>query len=99
MVRAGNSSDRRRVHVRYEGHVQGVGFRFTACRIAGDHGVDGWVRNQPDGSVELVGEGSESDLQAFLEALRQSPVGRFIIHEFPEWTEARGQFRRFDIAY
>jgi acylphosphatase len=40
------------------GSVQGVGFRFAACEAASECSVTGWVRNLPDGSVEIVAQGS-----------------------------------------
>jgi acylphosphatase len=50
----------------YHGRVQGVGFRFTAHRIAQQHPVRGFVRNLRDGTVELVAAGSESAVRRFL---------------------------------
>ena len=55
-----------RVTVRYSGHVQGVGFRYTATSIARGHDVTGYVRNLPDGRVELVAEGDLQASDAFL---------------------------------
>jgi acylphosphatase len=46
-----------RRHLFYSGRVQGVGFRYTAQRIARSFAVTGWVRNLPDGRVELIVEG------------------------------------------
>ncbi|MFC1637742.1 acylphosphatase, partial [Candidatus Margulisiibacteriota bacterium] len=43
----------KRVQALYSGSVQGVGFRFTAIDAAQQHGLTGWVRNTPDGKVEL----------------------------------------------
>jgi acylphosphatase len=60
--------ERRRVH--YSGHVQGVGFRFTSQRLAQGFNVGGYVRNLPDGRVEVVVEGATADVDAFLEAIR-----------------------------
>jgi acylphosphatase len=60
---------RRRVY--YSGHVQGVGFRMTSQSLACDHDVGGYVRNLPDGRVELVAEGDPSKVDAFLEAVRR----------------------------
>ncbi len=54
------------------GSVQGVGFRWTAKRIADSIGLDGWVRNNPDGSVGLAIEGADADLDAFVERLDQA---------------------------
>ncbi len=56
----------------YSGHVQGVGFRYTTQQIARGFEVDGYVRNLPDGRVELAAEGHPAELDAFLEAIRDA---------------------------
>ena len=56
-------------HVYYSGHVQGVGFRYTARGLARDYPVAGYVRNLPGGDVELVAEGPAADVEAFLDAV------------------------------
>ncbi len=60
--------ERRRVL--YDGRVQGVGFRFTAARLASGFGVSGWVRNLPDGRVELEAQGKPERVRDFLDAIR-----------------------------
>jgi acylphosphatase len=60
--------------VLYSGRVQGVGFRFTAQRLAQERGLSGQVRNLPDGRVELIAEGSAPVLEEFLAAI-QSELG------------------------
>lgn len=55
------------VQVRVEGRVQGVYFRDYTRREALKHGVDGWVRNLPDGSVEAVVCGPEKAVDAMLD--------------------------------
>ena len=57
------------LQVFYEGRVQGVGFRFTVRHIAKGFDVTGWVRNLPDGSVELIAEGDTAEVDRFIEAL------------------------------
>ena len=52
--------------VHYRGRVQGVGFRYTDRRIAARYDVAGYVRNVPDGRVELVVEGSSGAVDTFL---------------------------------
>jgi acylphosphatase len=47
----------------FSGHVQGVGFRYTVKNVALRHDVRGYVRNLPDGRVELVMEGPESEME------------------------------------
>ena len=62
------------LHVFYEGYVQGVGFRWSVRHIAKGFDVIGWVRNLPDGRVEMQVSGDESELRAFLDAILQSEL-------------------------
>jgi acylphosphatase len=62
--------ERRRVY--YAGRVQGVGFRYTAERLAKGFAVTGFVRNLDDGRVELVAEGEPAEVDAFLGAVRDT---------------------------
>jgi len=55
------------------GRVQGVGFRWFVEREAHVLGISGWVRNNPDGSVEVLGQGSRDQLLGFRSRLRQGP--------------------------
>ena len=88
---------KRRVSVRYEGRVQGVGFRYTTVTIAGRFRVVGFVKNLPDGDVEMVAEGAESELLALLAAIRASHLGRFIVKESSSWSSASGTFTAFGV--
>lgn len=58
----------------YEGHVQGVGFRWTVKRIATGFDVTGWVRNLEDGRVELQVTGAETEVNDFLKAVMESEL-------------------------
>ena len=58
-------------HIYFSGQVQGVGFRFTAARLAGRHGINGWVRNLQDGRVELEVQAQKCDLDDFLTGLQK----------------------------
>jgi acylphosphatase len=55
------------------GGVQGVGYRFFAQRAAAKHQVVGYVRNEPDGSVEVLAEGQASNVEAFKNELAAGP--------------------------
>jgi len=60
------------VHVIFRGDVQGVGFRYTTKRAAATYpGITGIVRNLPDGTVELLAEGTRTDLDHLLSDIRQ----------------------------
>lgn len=93
------SMARKRVHVYYSGMVQGVGFRFTVEHLGRRLGVSGWVRNNPDSRVELLGEGEEELLKVFLEKVRNGPLKRYIHHVETSWSEATGDFKSFDIRF
>lgn len=61
------------VHAAVEGRVQGVGYRDWTARTARSLGLDGWVRNRRDGTVEAVFSGEESRVEEMLERCRQGP--------------------------
>ena len=69
---------RKRVIV--HGRVQGVFFRDTTRRTAESRGVTGWVRNNPDGSLEAVFEGPEDAVEAMLRFSREGPRGAAVDH-------------------
>ena len=84
--------------VLYEGYVQGVGFRWTTKRIAQGYDVSGWVRNLPDGRVELQVSGEDEEVEAFMRAIRESTLGGHIAAERAAEIEIPGPFRGFRIA-
>ena len=55
----------------FEGHVQGVGFRYQTVSVAKGYEVSGAVRNLPDGRVHLVAEGEEAEVRAFQQAVAE----------------------------
>jgi acylphosphatase len=57
------------------GRVQGVGFRAWTDVMAGEQGVEGWVRNRRDGSVEALFSGTEEVVLAMIELCRTGPRG------------------------
>ena len=61
-----------RYFLRWEGQVQGVGFRFTNTNLAQTHALTGWVRNMEDGSVEMEIQGTPANILSHLEALHAS---------------------------
>ncbi len=89
----------KRIHVFYSGHVQGVGFRFTAQDIASELGLTGWVRNLREGRVELVCEGEEKKLKAFLDNMEKGFLGQYIRNKDISWEEPTKEFDNFDITF
>ncbi len=83
--------------VRYSGRVQGVGFRYTAQYVAAAYPITGYVRNLPDGDVELVAEGQPEHVQAFLaEVARQMAPN---IDRSDESDEPPGGYTAFRIRH
>ncbi len=61
--------------VHFTGRVQGVGFRFQTLRVARGFEVAGFVRNLPDGRVELEAEGAPDEVAAFIAAVEEEMSG------------------------
>ncbi len=89
----------KKAHIFYSGHVQGVGFRYTAQDIAVSMGLAGWVKNLRDGRVEIVVEGNEKDVKEFLDEVLKSQLGRYISNTELSWEKPAGEFDSFDIAF
>lgn len=89
----------RRMQIFFSGTVQGVGFRFTAERLARRFPVTGFVRNLEDGRVEVTAEGEEASLVEFLTAIRGSGMKHYIRDVEARWTDPQGCFSRFSIVY
>lgn len=83
---------RKRVVV--SGEVQGVYYRDTCRRVAAQHGVNGWVRNLPDGSVEAVFEGHPDGVARLVEWAGKGPRTAFVdgVDIFEEEPEGLGGF-------
>ena len=86
------------MHVLYSGHVQGVGFRYTVKSVAAGFELTGSVRNLSDGRVEMLAEGLREELEAFLQAVRDSGLDHFIKKEDVSWSEAKNEYRGFEIT-
>ena len=86
-----------RVRVTVSGVVQGVGFRYFVARAAAHKSITGWVRNLPDGNVEVVGEGNAGMLREFVSELHAGPhaahVAGVTVHTEPYLAE----YQRFEV--
>ena len=88
---------RRRLTVLYSGRVQGVGFRYSVKTVATGFEIAGTIRNLLDGRVELVAEGSRPELEEFRIAIHGAGLAGFIRDEQVIWTDAKNEFRGFEI--
>ncbi len=87
------------VQVFYEGRVQGVGFRYTARRLAAGYDVAGYVRNLADGRVELVASGDDEEVDGFLTSLRESELAGHIAGESAAEVGKPAGLRGFEIRF
>jgi len=88
-----------RLHAIVRGDVQGVGFRYFVQRKAQQLGLRGWVRNNDDGTVELVAEGGRGELEQLKRALEEGPRLARVDWVETRWSEAAGGLDRFDLAW
>ncbi len=87
-----------RLNAHFSGTVQGVGFRATTRNLASRLPVTGYVKNLPDGSVELVAEGERNDLETLLRDVR-SQMGSLIQDVRMEWGSTQGAFQDFSVRF
>jgi acylphosphatase len=88
-----------RLHLRIAGEVQGVAFRASTVRQARALGLDGWVRNLPDGRVELVAEGDVALLERLLEWCHHGPPAASVSRVEEQWLEHIGDLGTFTIRF
>ncbi len=87
-----------RAEVRVTGRVQGVWFRQSTKDTAERYGVKGWVRNNPDRSVEAVFEGEENAVRAVVAWCRNGPELALVADVQLEWKTTTGEFTDFRIC-
>lgn len=91
-------NNQRCIHLFFSGRVQGVGFRFRALNQAQKYTLKGWVKNLPDGRVELLAQGKANDLDGFLANLRQEFEGKLTDCQIQE-EELREDCRDFQVIF
>lgn len=82
----------------FSGRVQGVGFRYTVQNIAQRYNVHGYVKNLPDGRVELVMEGPDNDMEEIVDTVSQKMncfIKKVDLRDLP----ATGEFEHFYIRH
>ena len=88
----------KRVELLISGMVQGVGFRYFAYQKGQRLGLTGWVRNLPDGRVQVLAEGEESVLEEFIAELKAGPNFSRVQDIEINWSEPTGQFSSFEVT-
>ncbi|KYD19338.1 acylphosphatase [Parageobacillus thermoglucosidasius] len=82
------------------GRVQGVGFRYTVMQKALEQGINGWVRNNEDGTVEMEVEGTKEKIETFIHSLnkRLNPFIKITDMKI-EYKEEEAGYKDFRIRY
>jgi acylphosphatase len=84
---------------RVRGRVQGVFFRAFVQMRARELGLTGYVRNLPDGSVEVWAEGDRDKLEKLLVRLRSGPPTARVQEVSTDWGEYSGKYRDFNVGF
>ena len=88
------------VTMKVTGLVQGVGFRWTTQMLAQELGINGTVKNNPDGSVSIVAQGEELPLEHFIKKIKASPsVAGHVDHVDLNTISNAEKFTRFSVVY
>jgi acylphosphatase len=91
------SGEKGRVRIMVQGRVQGVFYRVSTVEEAVRLGLKGWVRNCPDGSVEVLAEGQTRKLQDLIGWCHQGPLGAKVDAVHLQWESFTGEFEKFRI--
>ncbi len=91
--------ERARVRLVVSGLVQGVAFRAYTVDEARRLGVRGWVRNLPDGRVEVEAEGGRDALLALIRSVERGPPAARVEGVEAEWSAFRGDLGPFEVAF
>ncbi len=87
----------KRMHMVVKGIVQGVYYRYNTEKKANEYELTGWVRNVSDGSVEILCEGREENINRLVEWCKVGPRGAHVEKVHTEWGVYTGEFSRFEI--
>ena len=88
-----------RVRAVISGRVQGVFFRLETTKAAARYGVFGWVKNQRDGTVAAVFEGSKENVDSMLAWCKHGPPIAKVLDVNIRWEEYTGEFHSFEIRF
>lgn len=84
-------------HILVSGRVQGVAFRYYARNIASQLGVSGWIKNLPDGKVELLVEGSKNSVEEMVEWCKRGSRMAEVEDIEVDWLPYSGKYNEFQL--
>jgi acylphosphatase len=84
-------------HIVVSGLVQGVGYRYFTARNAEGLGVTGFVRNLPDGRVEIFANGERGRISDFVAVLKVGPRASRVTDVALDWVASKETFDRFEV--
>ena len=88
---------KKQIILKIYGKVQGVFFRDSSRMKARELNLLGWVRNEQDGTIKIITEGEDKDLQRFIEWCKYGPDNAEVEKVDIKWTEPTGQFDDFKV--
>src|SRR5690348_190528 len=99
IIAAAATTRKFRAHLLINGKVQGVYFRQNTVIVAARNNVKGWVRNLQDGQVEVLLEGSQSDVGQVIGWCNTGPANAKVISVDVKYEKYVGEFEEFKISY
>jgi acylphosphatase len=88
---------KKRKHVFVEGTVQGVYYRYNTLKKAEEYHLTGWVKNRADGSVEILCEGTEENINNMVRWCKEGPERAHVREVEANWEQYTGEFNVFEI--
>jgi acylphosphatase len=99
MTSQNDTNDMQELHAYVHGWVQGVGFRYFVVHNAQALGLRGYTRNQRDGSVEVLAQGTRPALERLLTLLRQGPTAAEVSEVRTEWGQPTEHLSGFHVRW
>ena len=89
----------KRIHLKIHGQVQGVLFRHYTIKTASSLGLTGYAKNLPDGTVEVVAEGDEKELNELIEFCKHGPPSAHVTNIDVKFEDFKDEFDVFEVRY
>ena len=86
-------------HLIISGNVQGVFYRASCQDVAVKYGLKGWVKNLPNGQVEVLAQGNKQQIEQLIEWCKKGPPHADVTDVKTEWHDIQEQFVSFGIKY